>query len=118
MALTNKQIIEKVNEAFDKADMEAFLSLCSNDVVWTFLGNEQWSGKEKIHEAMKGMDSNAPDFTIKEIIAEGDTVIAYGDMKMKSKDGASNDYSFCDIYHFKNGLIYELNTFMVKLKKD
>ena len=116
MALTNKQIIQKVNEAFDKADIEAFLSLCSEDIVWTMLGDEKWSGKETIRNAMKGMDSNPPDFTTKEMIAEGDTVVAYGDMKMKNKEGGTNYYSFCDVYYFEGGLIKELNTFMVKQK--
>jgi hypothetical protein len=58
-----------------------------------------------------------PQFTIKEIIAEDNSAICYGDMKMKNKEGVLEDYSFCDVYHFSNGKIAELLTFMVKHKQ-
>ena len=118
MALTNKQIIEKANEAFENADTEAFLSYCADNFVWNMLGNEVWNGKESIRQAMKGMPPEPPEFTVKELIGEQDIVVCYGNMKMKNKEGNKEDYSFCDVYHLKNGAITELITYLVKLTND
>lgn len=117
MSLTNKQVVEKVNEAFDRADIETFLSLCAESVVWTMLGDVTWSGKDAIREAMKDMNGTAPDFTNKEIIAEDNAVVSYGTMNMPGKDGTNEVFSFCDIYHFKDDVIQDLTTYMVKHKQ-
>lgn len=114
MAAKNKEIVEKVNASFAEGGVEGFLSHCADDVVWTMVGNKTTRGKNAIREWMASMDIEPPKFTVDNIIAEGDFVTAYGNMTMKEKDGKAVPYAYCDIYHFRDGKIAELNSFVIK----
>jgi ketosteroid isomerase-like protein len=118
MSEKNRETVRKVNEAFLNNYFEGFLDYCANDVQWTIVGEKTVRGKEAIRQWFKEMaatNSEPPKFTVADpIIAEGDFVVARGDMKMKDKDGLPGQYSYCDFYRFRNGEIVELNSFVVK----
>jgi len=119
MSETNKEIVEKVNAAFEENKPEIFLSYCTDDVVWRMVGDRDFKGKEKIKEFMASMEGmEPPKFRVDEIIASGDSVACYGDMTMKDEDGTEADYSFVDIYRFSNGKIAKLQSFIVKHKTE
>ena len=40
----HKRIVEQANDAFARNDMEAFLKLCTDDVVWTMVGDTTVTG--------------------------------------------------------------------------
>lgn len=91
---------------------------CVEDVEWTMIGEKSVKGKEATREWMKSMgDMEPPKITVSKIIAEGDSVAAYGDMTMKDKDGKTVPYGYCDIYRFSGDKIAELNSFVVKTEK-
>ena len=114
MSEKHKQIIEKVNEGFNKNDAEVFLGFCSDDVTWSMAGDKSRTGKESIREWIKSMEGmGPPDITTTDIISEGDTAACCGEMTMPEK-GETNNYSFCDIYRFKDDKIVELRSFAVK----
>lgn len=117
MYASNKQVVEKINDAFDKSDIDAFLSYCTENIAWNIIGDESFAGKDAIRNFMGKTQGEPPEFSISEIVAEGNTVMCYGDMKMKNKQDEFDDYSFCDVYHFKDGKVEELLTFMAKHKK-
>ena len=83
-------------------------------MVWTIVGDKTMKGKNAIREWMASMDMEPPKFTVNNIIAEGDFATAYDDMAMKEKDGKTVAYSYCDIYHFRDGKIADLNSFVIK----
>ena len=114
MSAKNKEIVEKVNASFAEGSVEGFLSHCTDDVVWTVVGNETTRGKNAIREWLASMNMEPPKFTVNNIIADGDFVSAYGDMTMKEKDGKTVPYAYCDIYRFRDGQIVELNSFVIK----
>src|SRR5688572_22120027 len=114
MSAKNKEIVEKVNASFAEGGVEGFLSFCADDVLWTMVGNKSVKGKEAIREWMASMDFETPKFTVDNIIGEGDFVTCYGNMTMKDKDGKAAPYAYCDIYRFRNGMIAELNSFVIK----
>jgi uncharacterized protein len=114
MSAKNKEIVEKVNASFDEGNMESFLSFCTDDVVWTIIGEKTVAGKDAIRQWMASMDIESPKFTVTNVIGEGDFVTAYGDMTLKDKEGKTVPYSFCDIYQFRGGKIVELKSFLVK----
>ncbi len=119
MSSKNKEVIEKVNAAFAEGNSEGFLSFCAEDVEWTMVGEKKLKGKEAIREFMlsiKHSEMQLPQFTVDAVIAEGDSVVAYGDMTMKDESGEVVPYSYCDIYLFKNDEITQLQSFVVKLK--
>ena len=114
MSERNKEIIEKVNAAFAEGSNEGFLSFCADDVQWTIVGDRTVKGKKEIRQWMASMDMGPPNFTVDNVIAEGDFATAYGDMAMKDKDGKEASYAYCDIYRFRGGKIVELRSFVVK----
>lgn len=114
MSSKNKEIVEMVNASFAEGGVEGFLSHCADDVVWTMVGNKSTRGKNAIREWMASMDMEPPQFTVDNIIAEGDFVTAYGNMALKEKDGKTVPYAYCDIYRFRDVKIVELNSFVIK----
>jgi uncharacterized protein (TIGR02246 family) len=115
MSQQNKSIVEKVNAAFAENDPETFLSFCADDVRWTMYGEKSVEGKDAIRKWMKEMEGmEPPKFTVTTLVAEGDTVVASGDMTMRDKDEKTAPYTYCDIYRFAGGKIAELNSFVVK----
>jgi ketosteroid isomerase-like protein len=118
MTAKNKEIIGKVNAVFLQGNFEGFLEYCADDVRWTIVGDRSVKGKEAIRQWMKSMAAENPEppkfSVIDPVIAEGDFVVARGDMTMKDKDGKQGQYSYCDIYRFRGDKIAELNSFVVK----
>ena len=114
MSEKNKGIVEKVNAAFAQGSIEGFLSFCADDVEWTIVGDQTVKGKDTIRKWMASMDPEPPKFTVANVIAEGDFVVARGNMSMKDKDGKSVPYSYCDIYRFRGDQIIELSAYVIK----
>lgn len=120
MSKKNKEIVQKVNAAFAENKMEDFLSLCAEGFEWNLVGEKTIEGKEAVREFLSSMettDCESPLFTVDKMIAEGDSVICYGDMLMKEK-GENVPYSFCDVYQIKNDEIVRLQSFIVKHKTE
>lgn len=116
MSHQNKEIVEKMNKAAAEGDTDAFVSHCADDIKWTVFGEKTVQGKTAIKEWMDSMDCpEPPQFTVDHLIAEGDVVIASGDMTMKDKDGKTLPYAYCDIYRFSRGKVAELRTFVVTI---
>lgn len=114
MSAKNKEIVGKVDAAFSKGDIEGFLSFCADELEWTMVGEKVVKGKDPIRKWLASMNAEPPKFTVNKVIAEGDYVMAHGDMTMKDKDGKVTPFSYCDIYRFRNDKIVELRSFVVK----
>ena len=114
MSASNRAIVESVNDSFAKGEIEGFLLACTDDVTWTMVGHKTTQGKDAIREWLTSMDCEPPTFTVDNLIAEGDLVVAHGDMTMKEKDGKTAPYAYCDIYRFRDGKIAELSSFVVR----
>ena len=115
-AKNNKEIIRKVNAAFEQNNPEVFLDYCAEDVKWIMAGDDPRTGKQSIREFMATMsDFKLEKLTVDSIIAEDNSAAAYGDMTMNEK-GTSVDYSYCDVYTFAGDKITELRSFAVKHK--
>lgn len=118
MSEKNKEIVKKVNDSFTAGNTDGFLEHCADNVVWNMVGNKETTGKAAIKEWMLHMEMEPPKFTVDKIIAEGDSVICYGDMTMKGEDGKEGIYSYVDAYQFSGDKIAELKSFIVKHKTE
>ena len=116
MSERNKEIVERVNAAFEENKPEVFLNYCTEDLRWEMAGDEVRTGKESIREFMAGMgDMQPPKINVTDVIAEGDSAACYGNMTMV-ENGEETAYSFCDVYRFAGEKISELRSFVVKHK--
>ena len=114
MSENNKAILEAANAAIAKGNYEGFLSFCTDDTEWAFIGDKTLSGKAAVRQWMATEYVEPPLNIVANLIAEGDFVTALGDITMKDEDGKAADYSYCDIWRFRGDNIVELRAFVIK----
>jgi len=107
-------VVEKVNAAFAAGDVEAFLTQCADDVVFTMVGHQRVEGKAAIRKWMANSPSEPPKFSVQSVIATQDRVVCYGDMTMTEADGTGS-YEYCDVYRIENGKVKELRAYVIKI---
>jgi ketosteroid isomerase-like protein len=110
----NKAILEKANLAIVQGDNEGFLSYCTEDTKWTFVGERTLKGKEAVRQWMAKTYLTPPDFTVEDMIAENDFVIATGKINSKDESGEITNYLYCDVWRFRDGKMAELKAFVIK----
>ena len=113
MGLTNKAILEKANAAVTAGDNDGFLSYCTDDTVWTFVGDQVLQGKEAVRKYMATAYVEPPKFMVENLIAEGEFVTAVGKISMKNESGKTVDYAYCDVWRFRDGKMAELKAFVI-----
>ena len=113
MSHAHKSILEKANAAIVKRDFEGFLQLCTEDTEWTFVGERTLRGKEAVRKWMADTYREAPEFDVHRMVAEGDFVIAIGEITLKDNKGGSSRHEYCDVWRFRDGLLAELRAFVV-----
>lgn len=114
MSEKNKAILEAANAANAAGNYEGFLSFCTDDTKWTFVGDKTLNGKEAVRQYMAETYIEPPKFTVTNLIAEGDFVTALGDITLKDADGKADHYSYCDVWRFRGDKIVELRAFVIK----
>ena len=114
MSEKNKAILEEANAANAAGNYEGFLSFCTDDTKWTFVGDKTLNGKESVRQYMAETYIEPPKFTVANLIAEGDFVTAIGDITLKDENGKADHYSYCDIWRFRDGKMVELRAFVIK----
>jgi uncharacterized protein len=115
---TRKEIVQRINDAFAENNLEKVLSFCTDDLSWTMVGDTTVTGKDSIRKWMASMNPQPPQITIRQTVAEGDVVVARGDMMMQQKkNGPSIPYTFCDIYRFAGDKVAELIAFVIQTDK-
>lgn len=116
MNLDNKAILEKANAAIAKGDNEGFLSFCTDDTEWIFVGDKTLRGKEAVRQYMATAYVEPPKFMVENLIAEGEFVTALGKISMKEEDGKTVNYSYCDVWRFRDGKMAGLKAFVIKAR--
>ena len=109
MSEQNKATLEKANLAITQGEYEEFLAHCTDDTEWTFVGDKVLKGREAVRKYMAEVYKEPPKFNVANLIAEGDYVTALGEITM-----GSVDYSYCDVWRFRDGKMAELKAFVIK----
>ncbi|MCU7619342.1 nuclear transport factor 2 family protein [Chryseobacterium sp. PBS4-4] len=112
--MDNKTILKQANAAVTEGDYETFLTYCSEDTKWNFVGDQELIGKAEVRKYMKTAYIEPPEFMVGHLIAEGDFVTAVGKISLKTEDGKWKEYSYCDIWKFKDGKMSELTAFVIE----
>ncbi len=116
MSEKNKAILEEANAHVAEGNNEGFLAFCDDDTVWTFVGDRTLKGKEAVRQYMAKTYKEPPKFKIDNLIAEGHFVTALGEITLKDEDGKETDYSYCDVWRFRDGKMVELKAFVIKIE--
>lgn len=118
MNFDHKAILIAANAAITNGDNEGFLSFCTDDTEWTFVGEQTFKGKEAVRQYMAVAYVEPPKFLVENLIAEGAFVTAIGKISMKNEDGKTVDYSYCDVWRFRDGKMAELKAFVIETGSD
>ena len=114
MSEKNKAILKRGNTAISEGNNEVLLSFCTNDTEWTFVGEQTLKGKEAVRQYMTTAYVEPPKFTVNNLIAEGDFVIALGEITLKDVEGNYIHHSYCDVWRFRGDKIAELRAYVIK----
>ena len=112
----NIATLEKANAAITEGDHEGFLSCCTDDTQWTFVGDRTLQGKEAVRQWMATAYAEPPRFMVDNLIAGGDFVTALGRIRLKDEVGETADYAYCDVWRFRDGKMAELKAFVIKVE--
>ena len=118
MSETNKAVLQRANAAVLAGDHEGFLSHCTDDVQWTFVGERTLNGKEAVRRYMNATYLEPPRFTVAQLIAEGDFVTAIGEIALVDATGRVARSAYCDVWRLREGKLAELRAFVVALGAD
>ncbi|PWG81542.1 nuclear transport factor 2 family protein [Pararcticibacter amylolyticus] len=111
----NKSVLLKANTFVTEGNNEGFLSFCTDDVIWEFVGDRILRGKDAVREYMKEAYVEPPRFEVENLISEGDFVTAIGKISMKNESGNLIDYSYCDVWQFRDGKMASLKAFVISI---
>jgi ketosteroid isomerase-like protein len=114
MIENNKEILKKANAAIINGDYEGFLSFCSENTIWTFIGDQTLQGKEAVRQYMAKTYVEPPKFKVDNLIGDGDFVTAVGKISLKDSNGKMTNYLYCDVWRFSEGKMAELKAFVIK----
>ena len=117
MSELNKNILQQANAAVRRGDNEGFLAHCTDDLVWSTVGGETLHGKEAVRAWMVDGYAEPPTFTVRDLVAEGDFVVAIGDIESKDEQGDPVQNAYSDVWRFRDGKMAELRAFVVPVHR-
>ena len=105
-------------DGFNASDHAKILSCLTEDVVWEMPGFFLLKGKKEFDgEIENDAFVGRPDITVIRMIEEGNIVVAEGAVKANMRDGGVLDAVFCDVFHFENGKIKKLTSYLMQKAK-
>lgn len=114
MSETHKKVLENANAAIAAGNYEEFLTFCTEDTEWTFVGDRTVIGKEAVRQWMATTYREPPRFKVDRMIAEGDFVAALGEITLKDNEGKTAHHAYCDVWRFRGGRMAELRAFVIE----
>ncbi len=116
MSNSNKRVLQEANAEISRGNIEGFLKFCTDDTKWTFVGDRTISGKEALREWMTTAYREPPRFEVHRLIAEDDFVTALGEIALKDEKGQATHHAYCDVWRFRDGLMAELQAFVIETR--
>jgi ketosteroid isomerase-like protein len=114
MSAARKTVLEQANAAITKGDHEGFLKHCTESTQWHFIGDRTLSGKDMVRQYMAETYKSPPKFEVKQLIAEGDFVVAMGEITSEDDEGNEVVNAYCDVWRFEGDKMAELRAFVVR----
>ena len=113
MTSANKATLLAANAAISVLDIEGFLQHCTDDIEWNAIGDTVISGKAALRQWMKANYQEPPEFTVIELVAEDDMVVAVGTIVTTDTDGRRTTRLYSYVWRFRDGRMATLRAFVV-----
>jgi ketosteroid isomerase-like protein len=119
MSEANKNILRQANAAVEQGDHTGFLEYCTEDTVWTFIGDRTLRGKAAVRQWMDESYKVAPpQLAVHRLVAEGDALTAVGEIVLTEAGGKKTRYAYCDVWRLRDGKLATLHAFVVETAED
>jgi ketosteroid isomerase-like protein len=114
-----REFLASIGQAFNSRDVDRIVALFHEDAIfWLASGPEPvgttLKGKAAIHKLLADRFKSIPDMhwaRTDEWMGEGDRAVTQWRVTGKAADGTKLDYQGCDIYQFKDNLIWRKDTY-------
>lgn len=105
-------------QGFRESDHANIVDCFTDDVIWEIHGHTRLQGKQAFdreieNEAFEGK----PVIELIRLVEEGNIVVAEGTVLAKPKGAEALTLLFCDVFHFRNGKISQLSSYLVPKQK-
>lgn len=112
-----KKVVDEYINGFRLTDHKKILSCLTDDVIWEMPGFFCHKGKREFDKEIENPDADGhPEIKITRLIEESNIVVAEGEVKANLKNGGMIDAVFCDVFHFTDGKINKLTTYLMLRK--
>ena len=116
MSAIHKKVLQNANAAVAAGRYEEFLTFCTEDTEWTFVGDRTIRGKEAVRQWMAATYQEPPRFKVERMIAEGDVLAALGEIILTDERGRTARHAYCDVWRFREGKMAELRAFVIETR--
>lgn len=106
-------ILQQANARVAAGDNEGFLAFCTDDVTWHFIGERTITGKDALRRYMAETYVEPPQFSVTDLLVDGDTLVAIGEITITDAGGERTRSSYCDVWRLRDGRLAELRAFVV-----
>jgi ketosteroid isomerase-like protein len=121
-----KEFLDSIGAAFNSRDVERICSFFHDDCIfWLALGPEHTGrsvvGKEAVRKMLTDRFKVIPDMhwaRLDEYVAGDNRGVTVWRVTGKAADGTVLDYKGCDLYEFKDGLIWRKDTYWKIVRPD
>ncbi len=121
-----REFLKAIGEAFNSREVERIVSFFHDDCIfWLALGPEYTGrsivGKEAVRNLLAARFKAIPDMhwaRLDEFVAGENRAVTVWRVTGKSADGSVLDYKGCDLYEFKDGLIWRKDTYWKIVRPD
>jgi ketosteroid isomerase-like protein len=111
MSRQNVETFHRAADAYTRGDLEAYLETAHPDVEWYPFtaeaeGGEAYRGHEGVRRWWSNLESNLDQFeaSVDECRDLGDTVIAFGQVRLRSKSGVIFEQEIAWVARYRDGL--------------
>lgn len=112
--MATKHVVEKYIEGFRSGDQAKILACLAEDVVWRLHGCQTYTGKAAFADNINNDEfCEMPLLEIRELIQEGERIVAVGFGAIDDESGKQRTFHFCEVFLFEGGLVSEIDTFHI-----
>lgn len=114
MSASHRAVLERANAASRAGDVEGFLIHCTQETVWTFVGDKVLAGKLAVREWMQVAYKTPPKFEVYRMLVDGDFLTAVGEITLQDPSGKEVRHAYSDVWRFRDGLLHQLHAFVIE----
>lgn len=116
----NQKRIAEAFTAWEHGDVQPFLEIVSDDVVWTVIGSTTISGvfhgkQAFLDGAMKPLFARLAEpikASVRNVFADGDHVILQWDGQSRSNSGKPYQQTYCWVMRLADGVVVEVAAYL------